>query len=37
MQVTEQLRIQGVKSLRGQEEKIYQKGCVELLHAKQVK
>jgi len=35
VQVTEQLI--GVKLLWGQEEKIYQQGCVELRHTKQVK
>jgi len=35
VQVTEQLK--GVKSLWGQEEKIYQQGCGELQHTKQVK
>jgi len=35
VQVTE--RLKGVKSLWGQEEKIYQQGCVELQHTKQVK
>jgi len=35
VQVTEQLK--GVKSLWGQEEKIYQQGCVDLQHTKQVK
>jgi len=30
-------RLKGVKSLWGQEEKIYQQGCVQLQHAKQVK
>jgi len=35
MQVTE--RLKGVKSLWGQEEKIYQQGCVKLQHTKQVK
>jgi len=30
MQVTE--RLKGVKSLWGQEEKIYQQGCVDLQH-----
>jgi len=35
VQVTE--RFKGVKSLWGQEEKIYQQGCVELQHTKQVK
>jgi len=35
VQVTE--RLKGVKSLWGQEEKIYQQGCVELEHTKQVK
>jgi len=34
-QVTE--RLKGVNSLWGQEEKIYQQGCVELQHTKQVK
>jgi len=33
VQVTE--RLQGVKSLWGQEKKIYQQGCVELQHKKQ--
>ena len=33
-QVTEQLK--GVKSLWGQDEKLYQPGCVELQHTKQV-
>jgi len=31
------LQLKGVKSLWGQEEKIYQQGCVELQHTKQVK
>jgi len=35
VQVTEQLK--GVKLLWDQEEKIYQQGCVELQHTKQVK
>jgi len=35
VQVTE--RLKNVKSLWGQEEKIYQQGCVELQHTKQVK
>jgi len=35
VQVTEQL--ESVKSLKGQKEKIYQQGCVELQHTKQVK
>jgi len=35
VQVTEWLK--SVKSLWGQEEKIYQQGCVELQHTKQVK
>jgi len=35
VQVTE--RFKGVKSLWGQEENIYQQGCVELQHTKQVK
>jgi len=35
VQVTELLKC--VKSLWGQEEKIYQQGCVELHHTKQVK
>jgi len=35
VQVTEWL--EGVKSLWGQAEKIYQQGCVELQHTKQVK
>jgi len=30
-------RLKGVESLWGQEEKIYQQGCVELQHTKQVK
>jgi len=35
VQVTEQLK--GMKSLWGQEENVYQQGCVELQHTKQVK
>ena len=35
VQVTE--RLKSVKSLWGQEEKVYQQGCVELQHTKQVK
>jgi len=35
VQVTE--RLKSVKSLWGQEEKIYLQGCVELQHTKQVK
>jgi len=35
VQVIEQLKI--MKSLWGQEEKIYQQGCLELQHTKQVK
>jgi len=35
VQVSEWLK--GVKSLWGQEEKIYQQGCVELQHTKQIK
>jgi len=35
MQITEQLKY--VKSVWGQEEKIYQQGCVELQHTKQAK
>jgi len=35
VQVTE--RLKSVKSLWGQEEKVYQQGCVEIQHTKQVK
>jgi len=35
VQVIEQLK--SVKSLWGKEEKIYQQGCIELQHTKQVK